>query len=71
MRFSRAKRTGTFRVLAGRSVASHDDKLGDARKSAAYWTAAVGSRMEIQERFPSGKWVTVETVEPRSRKRRR
>jgi hypothetical protein len=63
-RFSRAKPTGSFRVLQSgtRQVASHDETLKDARASATYWMSAVGSVMEIQERFPSGKWVTVETV---------
>jgi hypothetical protein len=67
VRFSRAKPTGSFRVLqpSTRRVASHDDTLKGARKSAAYWTSAVGSPMEIQERFPSGTWVTVETVQPK------
>jgi hypothetical protein len=66
-RFSRAKPTGSFRVLQAstRRVASHDETLKDARKSAAYWTSAVGSPMEIQERFPSGTWTIVETVQPK------
>lgn len=68
VRFSRAKPTGSFRVLqAGtRRVASHDETLQDARKSATYWTSAVSSPMEIQERFPSGAWITVETMQPKS-----
>jgi len=67
-RFSRAKPTGSFRVLqpSTRRVASHDETLKDARASAAYWTSAVSSPMEIQERFPSGAWVTIDTVQPKS-----
>ena len=70
-RFSRAKHVGTFRVLqpSSRAVASHEETLKDARKSAAYWTSAVSSSMEIQERFPSGDWITVEVVQPKSPKR--
>jgi hypothetical protein len=68
MRFSRAKPTGSFRVLQSstRRVASHDETLQGARKSAAYWISSVRSPMEIQERFPSGTWITVETVQPES-----
>jgi hypothetical protein len=67
-RFSRAKPTGSFRVFqpSTRAVASHDETLQDARKSAAYWTSAVSSTMEIQERFPSGAWITVQVVKPKS-----
>ncbi len=67
-RFSRAKPTGSFRVFqpSTRAVASHEETLQDARKSAAYWTSAVSSTMEIQERFPSGEWVTVQVVKPKS-----
>jgi hypothetical protein len=66
MRYSRAKPTGTFRVLqpSSRAVASHNETLKDAKKSAAYWISAVGpTTLEIQERFPSGKWVTVQVVQ--------
>lgn len=68
VRFSRAKPVGSFRVLqpSTRAVASHDETLKDARKSAAYWTSSVSSPMEIQERFPSGEWVTVQVVQPKS-----
>jgi len=67
VRFSRAKPTGSFRVFqpGSRGVASHDETLKDARASASYWTSAVGSPMEIQERFPSGEWVTVQVVKPK------
>lgn len=63
-RFSRAKATGSFRVLqpSSRRVAAHSDTLREARVDAAYWVRTSSSPMEIQERFPSGKWVTVETV---------
>ena len=63
-RFSRAKPTGRFRVLqpSTRRVASHSDSLREARVDAEYWIKAGAKSMEIQERFPSGKWVTVETV---------
>jgi hypothetical protein len=43
-------------------VAAHVDTLHEARKDAAYWTKTTTSPLEIQERFPSGAWVTVETV---------
>ena len=64
VRFSRAKPTGSYRVLQSstRRVASHSDSLRDARVDADYWIKAGAKSMEIQERFPSGKWVTVDTV---------
>ena len=64
MRFSRAKPTGSFRVFhpSSRRVAAHTDTLGEARKDAAFWTKTTTSPIEIQERFPSGEWVTVETA---------
>jgi len=64
MRFSRAKPTGSFRVYhpSSRRVAAHVDTLREARKDAAYWTTTTTSPLEIQERFPSGAWVTIETV---------
>ena len=67
MRFSRAKPTGSFRVFqrSTRAVAAHSEDLQDAEKSATYWTRAVSSPMEIQERFPSGEWVTIKTVKPK------
>ena len=71
VRYSRAKPVGSIRVLqpSTRAVASHAETLKDARKSAAYWTSSVSSPMEIQERFPSGEWVTVQVVQPKSAKR--
>lgn len=67
MRFSRAKPTGSFRVFqrSTRAVASQNENLQDAQRSATYWTRAVSSPMEIQERFPSGEWVTIKTVTPK------
>lgn len=72
VRFSRAKPVGSFRVLqpSTRAVASHDETLKDARKSAAYWTSSVSSPMEIQRRFPSGDWVTIQVVQPKSQRAR-
>jgi hypothetical protein len=64
MRFSRAKPKGSFRVLhpSTRRVAGHADTLAEARKDASYWVKASRGLYEIQEKFPSGAWVTVETV---------
>lgn len=64
MRTSRAKATGTFRVFhpSTRRVASHTDTLREARTDATYWSKQTPNALEIQERFPSGEWVTVETV---------
>jgi hypothetical protein len=64
MRFSRAKPTGSFRVFkpSTNRVASHHETLQDARASAAYWTKAASGPMAIQERLPSGKWVTFQWV---------
>jgi len=58
---------GSFRVFqpSTRTVASHEETIKEARKSAAYWTSATGSTLEIQERFPSGDWVTVQVVKPK------
>ena len=66
-RFSRAKPTGSYRVVqpSTRRVASHADSLRAARTDAEYWIKAGARSMEIQERFPSGKWVTVEVVDPK------
>ena len=63
MRFSRAKPTGSFRVFqpGSRRVAAHTDTLAEARKDADYWTKAASGPIEIQKRFPSGEWVTIET----------
>ena len=67
MRFSRAKPTGSFRVFhaathGGRGrVAAHAETLAEARKDADYWTKTTSNPIEIQERFPSGAWVTIET----------
>lgn len=67
-RFSRAKPTGSFRVYdpSSRRVAAHPDTLRESRINAKFWSGVSGSKMEIQERFPSGKWVTVEVVQPKS-----
>ena len=64
MRFSRAKPTGSFRVYYPSSlrVAAHADTLREARKDAEYWSQQTPNPIEVQERFPSGQWVTVETV---------
>lgn len=69
MRFSRAKPVGTFRVYqpSSRRVAAHPETLREARINAKFWAGLSGSPMEIQERFPSGGWVTLETVEPKGR----
>jgi hypothetical protein len=63
MRFSRAKPTGSFRVFhpSSRRVAGHTDTLAEARKDAAYWIETTPNPIEIQKRFPSGAWVTIET----------
>lgn len=63
MRLSRAKPTGSFRVFhpSSRRVAAHTDTLAEARKDAAYWAQTTSSPIEIQKRFPSGAWVTIET----------
>lgn len=44
-----------------RRVAAHTDTLAEARKDAAYWTQTTSSPIDIQKRFPSGAWVTIET----------
>ena len=64
MRWSRAKPIGSFRVYhpSSRRVAAHTDTLREARKDAAFWTKTTTSPIEIQERFPSGEWVTIATV---------
>lgn len=64
MRFSRAKPTGSFRVFqpGSRRVAAHADTLAEARKDADYWTKTSSGIIEIQKRFPSGEWVTIETT---------
>ena len=66
-RFSRAKPAGSFRVYhpSSRRVASHTDTLREARTDAAFWSKQTPNPIEIQERFPSGEWVTVETVKPK------
>ena len=67
MRTSRAKATGTFRVFSPstRRVTTHADTLREARVDAAFWSKQSPSPFEIQERFPSGVWVTIETVKPK------
>lgn len=64
MRHSKAFKVGSYRVRSAKSghVASHVDSRGAARKEARFWVRFSGGAMEIQERFPSGTWVTVETV---------
>ena len=66
-RFSRAKPTGSFRVYypSLRRVTAHAATLAEARADAAFWSKQTPTAIEIQERFPSGEWVTVETVKPR------
>jgi len=63
LRFSRAKPTGSFRVFhpSSRRVAAHTDTLAEARKDAEFWTKTTPNPVEIQKRFPSGTWVTIET----------
>lgn len=63
MRFSRAKPAGSFRVFQpiSRRVTAHTDTLHEARKDADFWTKVASGPMEIQKRFPSGEWVTIET----------
>lgn len=65
-RFSKAKPTGSFRVFhpSSRRVASHADTLREARKDATFWSKQTPNPIEIQERFPSGKWVTIQVVKP-------
>jgi hypothetical protein len=67
MRFSRAKPTGSFRVYypSLRRVTAHTDTLREAQKDAEFWSKQTPEPLEIQERFPSGAWVTIETVAPR------
>lgn len=67
MRFSRAKPTGSYRVYypSQRRVTVHAESLAEARKDAKFWSQQVPNPIEIQERFPSGAWVTVEVVGPR------
>jgi hypothetical protein len=62
-RFSRAKPTGAYRIYspASRSV-SHAKSLAEARKDARYFVKAGSMKIEIQRRFPSGHWTTIETV---------
>ena len=62
MRRSRAKPVGTFRIYAPatRHVGAHVKTLREARKDAAYFLAAGAKKIEIQERFPSGQWITIE-----------
>jgi len=64
MRFSRAKPVGSFRIFQRKSnrVAEHADTQQDARKAAAFWVKASAGPFEIQERLPSGSWITVETI---------
>ena len=63
MRLSRSKPTSSFRVFhpSSRRVAAHTDTLAEARKDAAFWTKTTPNPIEIQKRFPSGEWVTIET----------
>ena len=63
MRFSRAKPAGAYRVYSPvtRSVV-HAESLAEARKDARYFVSAGSVKIEIQERFPSGRWTTIETV---------
>lgn len=63
-RFSRVKPAGSFRVLhpSSRRVTGHANSLREARTDAAFWSKQSPDLVEIQELFPSGKWVTVETV---------
>jgi len=67
MRHSRAKPTGSFRVYhpSSRRVAAHAETLGEARRDAEFWSRLTPNPIEIQERFPSGAWVTIQTVRPR------
>ena len=69
MRFSKVKPTGSFRIARPlsrnddrRSVLAHTATLPDARAEAAFWSKQSPRLIEIQECFPSGEWVTVETV---------
>lgn len=68
VRFSKAKPTGSFRVYhpSSRRVAALASSLHEARTDAAFWSKQTPNPLEIQERFPSGKWVTVEMVNPKS-----
>lgn len=72
-RFSRAKPTGSFRVFhpSTRRVATHTDTLREARINADFWSKIYHAPMEIQERFPSGGWVTIETLKPKLAKKKR
>ena len=64
MRFSRAKPTGSYRTRSpARGLVTHAKDLAEARKDARYFVKAGATKIEIQERYPSGSWVTIETVE--------
>lgn len=64
LRFSKAKPVGSFRVYhpSTRRVVGQADSLREARTDAGFWSKQSPNPFEVQERFPSGKWVTVETV---------
>jgi hypothetical protein len=64
MRFSRAKPTGAYRTRSpARGLVAHAESLAEARKDARYFVKSGASKIEIQERFPSGRWTTIETIE--------
>ena len=61
VRFSKAKLTGSWRVKAGRRVL-HATSRSNAKTSATYFIKAGAKEVEIQERYPSGTWITTDIV---------
>ena len=57
----RNAKTGDYRLRWGRRLL-HCSSRADAKKSAEYFVRAGATEVEIQERYPSGNWITTDIV---------
>lgn len=53
--------TGSYRLRWGKRLL-HCSSRTDAKKSAEHFIRAGAKEIEIQERYPSGTWVTTDIV---------
>lgn len=55
------KKTGDIRLKWGRRIMP-SATVADAKKSAEFFVRAGATEVEIQERYPSGTWITTHIV---------
>lgn len=57
----KTKNVGDWRIKDGRRIL-HCFGRADAKKQATFFITAGAKEIEIQERYPSGTWVTTDIV---------